>query len=104
MSDILDRKELARQMAIKRTKPAARKSLASDKSDPSLRGPYGRNPNMIRVTGDEAGGYEISPSTVSIMAFIFIGAVVCLHLFGKNIPYGVHPSMLSTAMKGEADL
>ena len=74
-----------------------RKSLASEKADSTLRGPYGRNPNMIKVTGDEAGGWEISPSTVTVMAFLFIGSVVLLHMFGKNIPYGVHPSLLSTA-------
>ena len=74
-----------------------RKSLASEKGDPSIRGPYGRNPNMIKVTGEEAGGMQISPSTVSFMAFLLIGFVVMLHMFGKNIPYGVHPSLLSTA-------
>ena len=72
-----------------------RKSLAADKAETAVRGPYGRNPNMIRITGDEAGGMQISPWTVSLVAFLFIGAVVLLHMFGKNIPYGVHPSLLS---------
>ena len=50
---------------------------------------------MVNVTGAEAGGLQISPSTVSTFAFLFMGIVVCLHLFGKNIPYGVPVAMLN---------
>ena len=35
------------------------------------------------------------------MAFLYIGAIVLLHMFGKNIPYGVHPSLLSVNKAAE---
>lgn len=81
-----------------------RKSLASEKSDGAVGVPYGKNPNMISVTGQEAGGWLISPSTVTVMFFVYIGIVVALHKFGKNIPYGVHPSLLSVNQEAKGDL
>ena len=55
--ETINRKELARKMAIARTKTVTRKTLSSEKSDFSSHRPIARKPNMICVTGEEANGW-----------------------------------------------
>mgnify|MGYP001115740880 CR=1 FL=1 len=55
--DKAERRELARKMALARTKPVIRKSLAQAKSegDSGMRA-VARRGNMLAFTGDEANG------------------------------------------------
>ena len=39
---------------------------------------------MINITGEEAGGLQISASTACLICFMFFGAVILLHMFDKN--------------------
>ena len=83
-------------MAISRTKTRTRKTLSSKESDFASHRPIARKPNMICVTGEEAGGWQISPNTVSLFFFIYIGTIIILHMVVKDkIPYGVPKHMLS---------
>ena len=51
---------------------------------------------MINVTGEEANGFQISPNTVTLFFFVYIGVIIFLHKFvGEKIPYGVPRHMLS---------
>ena len=53
--ETLNRKELARKMAISRTKVNNRRTLSSQKEADEK--PITRKNNMICVTGEEANGY-----------------------------------------------
>ena len=46
-----------------------------------------RGGNMLNFTGEEANGLQMSPSSVSMMAVVFILACIALHVLGpKYIP------------------
>ena len=53
--ETINRKELARKMAISRTKVNNRRTLTSQKESDNK--PISRKNNMICITGEEAGGY-----------------------------------------------
>ena len=56
-SDIADRKELARKMAMQRTKPNLRKKLSEGKEEGDSTSKYAaRKGNMLCFTGEEANG------------------------------------------------
>ena len=85
--DILERRELAKKMAMQRTKVVNRKKLTDGKDGASAQRMTTRGGNMLNFTGDEANGLQMSPGSVSMMAVFFIFACVCLHLLGpKYIP------------------
>ena len=85
-TQIKDRRELAKMAAISRTKVVHRKKLSDGKEDQSgiQRNQAARRSNMLCFTGDEANGLQVSPSTVTTMAFFFIGGMVLLHMFGSK--------------------
>ena len=83
---MLDIRDRARAAMKARTKIVKRKSLAGDKVEG---GGYlvARKGNMISFTGYEAGGSEMSPSSVTSGFMFFFLAMICVHLFTKNTPY-----------------
>lgn len=63
----LDRKELAKKARDARFKPNTRRPLANSKEAAKGEVTQGRlfkKGNMLRITGEEANGWEISPHTV----------------------------------------
>lgn len=63
--DKIDRKELARKMALQRSKTINRRPLTSGKENTEGHQPrLFKRGNMLRITGEEANGWEITPSTV----------------------------------------
>ena len=84
-------------MAMARTKTVNRRSLASQKEpEGAATRLISKKPNMINVTGEEANGLQISPNTVTLFFFLYVGVIIFLHKFiGDKIPYGVPKHMLS---------
>ena len=87
-ADKQERKELARKMAMQRSKVVNRRPLTSGKETAQEVAPrLFKRGNMLRITGEDANGYEIQPSTVQWGAFIFFIAVILLHVITKGTPY-----------------
>ena len=82
--EVARRKELAKSMAMQRTKPNNRQRLSDKKTegDTGLK-LTARKGNMLALTGDEGNGQQISASTVSIMCLAILMSIVALHFFGK---------------------
>ena len=84
--DIIDRRELAKKMAMQRTKVVNRKKLSEQKEgDPSTMRWAGRKSNMLCFTGQEANGYKVSPNTVTTLAFLTLIAMGLLNMFGPKL-------------------
>ena len=63
--DKIDRKELARKMALQRSKTINRRPLTSGKENAEGMQPrLFKRGNMLRITGEDANGWEITPYTV----------------------------------------
>ena len=77
---------MARKAAMSRTKPNNRRSLTNskDKSDEFGNKPIARRANMLSITGEEAGGLQVSPSALTTFFLMFILAVVIAHIFTKG--------------------
>ena len=65
-ADKLERKELARKMALQRSKVVNRRPLTSGKenAEGGAQPRLFKRGNMLRITGEDANGYEIHPNTV----------------------------------------
>lgn len=64
-ADKLERKEQARKMALQRSKVVNRRPLTSGKENAEGVQPrLFKRGNMLHITGEDANGYEIQPSTV----------------------------------------
>ena len=87
-ADKQERKELAKKMAMQRSKTVNRRPLSSGKESAEQGQPrLFKRGNMLRITGEDANGWEIDPSTVQWGAFIFFIAVILLHVVTKGTPY-----------------
>ena len=88
--EIIERRELAKKMAMQRTKVVNRKKLSEAKEgDPNTIRWAGRKSNMLCFTGQEGNGMMISPSSVTTLAFFFIVALGLLNLFGPKLIAGL---------------
>ena len=84
--EIIDRRELAKKMAMARTKVVNRKKLSDQKEgDPNAIKWVGRKSNMLCFTGQEGNGYMISPSTVLTMSFFLFVALALLNWLGPRL-------------------
>ena len=60
--DKVDRKELARKMAMQRSKVVNRRPLTNGKENTEgTQSRLFKRGNMLRITGEDANGWEISP-------------------------------------------
>lgn len=75
----MDKKELARQSAIARSKatPARQGAAAQAGARPAAKG------NQFAFFTEESQGLKLSPKTVLIISLLYMGIVVLLHIFGK---------------------
>ena len=84
----MDRKELARKMALQRSKVVNRRPLTTGKENPEGVQPrLFKRGNMLRITGEDANGWEIPASTVQYGAFFFMLIVILLHVLTRGTPY-----------------
>lgn len=75
----MDKKELAKQSAIARSKTApAQRAQTNAGGRPAL-----NKQNQLAFFSEEAAGLKLSPKTVLIISLIYMGLVVLLHIFGK---------------------
>ena len=87
----LDRKELAKKMALSRSKVSNRRPLQDSKSAASQEGAEKprlfRRGNMLSITGQEANGWQISPGTLQTACFVFFLIIMMAHVFTKGTIY-----------------
>ena len=84
--EIARRKELAKSMAMARTKPNNRQRLSDKKSEgDSGLNMTARKGNMLGLTGEEGNGTQISASTASVLIMAILFGIVMLHFFGTKV-------------------
>ena len=87
-ADKAERRELAKKMAMQRSKVVNRRPLTRGKETAEGVQPrLFKRGNMLRITGEDANGYEIHPNTVYWGAFIFFIGIILMHVITKNTPY-----------------
>ena len=81
-----ERKELARKMALQRSKIDNRRKLTNGKEEGAngIQHKISRRGNMLSITGYEANGCPIRAESLKNLIFFLLLGIVLLHLFTKN--------------------
>ena len=72
------KKELAKKMAMARSKPAQQRPSAGQAT-----GRPASKQNQFTFFQEESQGLKLSPKTVLVISLLYLGIVVLLHIFGK---------------------